>query len=334
MKIPNYYETLGVTRDADAKAIKKAYRKLALEWHPDRHKGADKEAAETRFKEISEAYEVLSDAEKRELYDRYGENWKHGADFTPPQGAETMGRDEFERAFGSGGGFSDFFTSMFGSRFQRDFAGRKHERHRQHGADVRAELHLPISAALAGGSSSFEIPVRAPCATCGAVGFVDSHVCPTCAGVGSTRRVRHVDLRIPADIRDGQTLRLRGLGEAGSLGGEAGSLLLTLRLDDDANYRREGSDLEADVDVAPWDAFVGARVDVRTARGTVSLTIPKRTAAGTRLRLRGQGLADGSGGHGDFFAKVRFALPTNLSAAQVSLLEELAAVSKRERGSA
>ncbi|MCA8971118.1 MAG: hypothetical protein KDC95_15100, partial [Planctomycetes bacterium] len=260
----------------------------------------------------------------RDLYDRYGKDWKHGKDFTPPPGTETMDPQEFERMFGGGGGFSDFFQSMFGGRFQRDFGGATHARHERHGVDVRAELHLPITVAIHGGTSRFEIPVTLACATCGGVGFLDSHVCPACGGVGKVRKRKHVDLKIPNDVRDGMTVRLRGLGEPGTRGGEAGSLLLTLRLDDDASYRLTDAGLEADIDIAPWHAFAGGQIDVTTARGTVTLTIPKRTHAGSKLRLRGQGLADGRGGHGDFYAVIRLALPSDLTQEQQRLLEQLA----------
>ena len=327
VKFQDYYEVLGVPRDADADAIKKAYRKLALKWHPDRHQGAGAEEAEKRFKELNEAYEVLSDQEKRTRYDRFGANWQHGQDFTPPPGASQTSREDFERAFGGSGGFSDFFSQMFGDQFRANFGGsrRRHARYSQRGSDVKAELELEVGRAIAGGKSRFSFPARVSCERCGGVGFVGEHVCPVCAGVGRVTQTRTVDLKIPADVRDGLELRLRGLGEtADEASGEPGDLYLTLRLASDDTYRLRGADLEADVPLAPWELLSGAKVDVRTPRGVVTATIPARTRAGKRLRLREQGFADGRGGRGDFYVVVRLALPESLSARQEELLRELA----------
>jgi curved DNA-binding protein len=336
MKFQDYYEVLGVARDADAEAIKKAYRALALRWHPDRHQGDAKAGAEQRFKAASEAYEVLSDPAKREKYDRFGKDWQHGQDFQPPPpgqgGARRMSREEFESAFGGGGGFSDFFREMFGEDLRRDFGGaaRGHARYHYAGADVRAELELPLGAALEGGVRTFQVPGQSACRTCGGTGFVGEHVCPTCGGIGSVRALRTVELRIPASVRDGLELRLKGLGEPGQGQGAPGDLYLTLRLVDDERYALQGGELEVRVRVAPWTAEVGGSVDVRTARGTVALKVPSGSRSGRRLRLRGQGLSDASGGHGDCIARLELDLPESLSARQRELLGQLAAEDAEE----
>lgn len=332
MKFQDYYEALGVARDAAPEAIKSAYRKLALKWHPDRHPEDKRAEAEQRFKRISEAYEVLSDPEKRKRYDRFGEHWKQGEEFTPPSGARTMTPEEFERVFGGSGGFSDFFSGLFGEDLRRDFGAgaraRHHPRFRQRGADVRGELELPATQAIERGKQAFTIPAASPCLRCGGVGFVDAgsgkeHVCPTCAGVGQVHSQKTVELAIPENARDGLVLRLKGLGEPGD-GSPAGDLFLTLRIRSDANYRVNGDDLEAELRVAPWDALLGTRAEVRTPHGVATVTVPPETPAGTRLRLRGQGLATAGGGRGDLHAVVRLVLPANLSARQRELLRELA----------
>ena len=328
MKFQDYYEVLGVARDADPDQIKKAYRKLALKWHPDRHPGEGAAEAEAQFKRLSEAYEVLSDPEKRAKYDRFGENWEQGQEFTPPSGQQRMSREEFEAAFGGGGGFSDFFQEMFGGEFRRDFGGggpRRHQRYKHRGADVRAELPLAVGDALRGGKRGFELPVRLACPSCGGTGFLEQHVCPTCGGVGQVQQRKKVELTLPKEPRDGLELRLKGLGEPGDAGGESGDLYLVLRLTDDADYRVQGRDLEARVVLTPWEAVAGAKVDLRTARGVVTLTIPADARTGQRLRLRGQGFPDGKGGHGDCHARVELDLPATLSARQRELLTELAA---------
>lgn len=331
MKFQDYYEALGVARDATPEQIKKAYRKLALKWHPDRHPEPKKRAqAEETFKHLSEAYEVLSDPGKRAKFDRFGEHWKQGQEFTPPEGARATSRADFERAFGGRGGFSDFFASVFGEQMRRDVEGDdvggmggRHARFRQRGADVRAELALTATQAVQRQKSSFSVPASAACARCGGVGFVGEHVCPTCGGVGQVQQEKRVELSIPEGVRDGLELRLKGLGEAGE-NGQSGDLYLTLRIVSDADYRVNGSDLETDLAVTPWDAFVGTKADVRTPLGRASVSLAPKTAAGTRLRLRGQGLLDANGARGDLHVIVRYVLPAVLSARQQELLRELA----------
>lgn len=351
MEFQDYYEVLGVARDASGDEIKKAYRKLALKWHPDQHEGEDLAGAEAKFRRISEAYEVLSDPEKRAKYDRFGRDWEHGQEFQPGAGAgfgggeHTMSAEEFERAFGGGGGFSSFFQSMFGEDVKRDFGGRpgSHPRYRHRGADARAELQLELSDALAGGKRSFKVPVRASCPTCGGTGFVQSHVCPTCGGVGQVQRTKTVELKIPDGVRDGLELRLRGLGEPGqsapgSTGdgaAEPGDLYLVLRLKDDSTYRLIGDILEARVPIAPWEALSGTRVDVRTGQGTVSLKVPPGSRTGRRLRLRGQGLARSGGSVGDLEVVLEIDLPSVLNERQIELIEQAADAGAREvRGGA
>jgi len=331
VKFQDYYEVLGVAREASADEIKKAYRKLALQWHPDKNQGKKKEAEE-RFKSINEAYEVLSDPEKRKRYDRFGQHWQHGQEFTPPPGERTMSREEFERAFGGGGGFSDFFAQMFGDQFGRDFAGEgrgaRHRRYSHRGADVRAELELGVTDVLSGGKKSFQIATSTACERCGGVGFVGQHVCPTCGGVGATRGVRTVELAIPKDPRPGMVLRLKGLGEPGDAGGETGDLLLTLQIVSDDTNRVRDFDIERDLEVLPWDAVAGTELEVETPVARVTVKLPPDTRAGAKLRLRGQGLSQGPSGtpgaRGDLILVVRFVLPEHLSARQRELLAELA----------
>ncbi len=335
MKFQDYYELLGVDRDASPERIKKAYRKLALKWHPDQNTN-DPDAAEIRFKQISEAYEVLSDPEKRKKFDRFGEHWEHGQEFEPPSGERTMSREDFEAAFGGTGGFSDFFQSAFGDDMRRDFDGepRRHGRYRFRGADVRADLTLSASDALAGGTRDFQVPARVDCPSCGGTGALSQHVCPSCGGVGKVRQTKTVELKIPANVRDGLTLRLKGLGEPGGSEGEAGDLHLALRLQDDENFSVRGDDLETSVTLAPWDAENGTKIEVQTARGTATVNVPPSSRSGKLLRLREQGLAKRGGGHGDLLVRLQIDLPKELTARQKELLRELGTVATAERGGA
>ena len=328
MKFQDYYDVLGLPREADAAAVKKAYRKLAMKWHPDRHKDKDQDTAEAEFKRISEAYEVLSDPEKRAKYDRFGEHWQQGQDFEPAGEQRTMSREEFEAAFGGGGGFSDFFKEMFGEEYRHNFGGgfqsQEHARYAYRGADVRAELHLGIGDALAGGKRSFEVPAQVACPTCGGTGAVESHVCPTCVGVGLAHETKRIELQIPRGLRDGLELRLKGLGEPGTSGGKTGDLFLTLRLDDDATYSLVEDDLEIRATITPWLAELGGKLDVRTARGDVTLTVPPHSRAHKRLRLAGQGFPRRDGRASDAYVHLEIDLPAHLTEGQRALLEQLA----------
>jgi len=326
VEFQDYYQVLGVARTAGADDIKKAYRRLALQWHPDRHPAEDRDSAESKFKRISEAYEVLSDPEKRKRYDELGPSWQQGQDFRPPPGGQRMSREEFERQFG-GGGFSEFFETIFGEQFGRQFRGTgTHRRFRVRGADVQAEMALGLSDALAEGKRRFELRGRRTCESCGGIGFVDGeHVCPSCVGVGSRPAVRTIELTIPEKAYDGMVVRLKGLGEPGAEGAAPGDLLVTLRFVSDALFRIVPDGVEADVPVAPWEAVFGAEVQVRTPGGLVTLKIPRNTKSGARLRLRGKGSVDAKGQPGDFFAVVRVALPSELTTHQLELLRELGA---------
>jgi DnaJ-class molecular chaperone len=355
MKFQDYYTTLGVARTASADDIKRAYRKLAKEWHPDRHPPHKRKEVEDRFKAISEANEVLSDPEKRKRYDALGEHWRHGQDFQAPPGGgpggfRTVTPEEFARMFGGragagagggGGGFSDFFAQMFGDMFAgagrgagaRGGSGGARARAAARGEDAEAEIELKVGEALLGGKRSFGLRVRVPCESCDGEGHVDGRTCPACGGLGSQQRERSVELSIPKDARDGQVIRLRGLGEPGA-GGPPGDLLLTLRLVPDDVFRLRDDDVEADVVIAPWELLDGAKVDVTVPGGTATARVPAGTKPGQRLRLRGQGLTRTDGSRGDLLLVVRLGLPEALTDRQRELLRELGKDAPPVRGGA
>ena len=346
MKFQDYYQTLEVARTATADEIKRSYRRLAKEWHPDRHPPAKRKAAEERFKAIAEAWEVLADPEKRKRYDQLGEHWRHGQDFAPPPGESgpfrNVSPEEFMRMFGGagggarggGGGFSDFFAQMFGDLFQQQGQGGGGgpfasggpagggRRAGQRGADVEASLELTVGEALLGGKKSLALQASVPCERCDGEGRLQRHACPACGGLGQQRRDKTVDLAIPKDVRNGQVLRLRGLGEPGDAG--SGDLLLQVELVADDVYRLRGEDVEADVVIAPWEMLAGAKVDVQVPGGVATAKIPAGARAGSRLRLRGQGLVRDDGQRGDLLLVVRYGLPETLTPRQQQLLTELA----------
>jgi curved DNA-binding protein len=328
VKFRNYYEVLGVPRTAAEADIRKAYRKLARKLHPDVNPG-DK-SAEEKFKELNEAYEVLSDAEKRRKYDTLGPNWKDGSEFSPPPGWQSSSGVHFRDSgdvFGGSGdqnGFSDFFESLFG----RGGGGRAGASFRTKGEDIEAEIALTLENSHRGVTQGITLYATETCSTCGGSGTKDGKTCPTCGGSGVIRRPKSLDVTIPVGVRNGSVIRLAGQGEPGTRGGSPGDLLLRVRLEPHPLFRIVGEDdLELDLPVAPWEAALGANVPVPTLEGTVELTIRPSTQAGQRLRLRGQGLNRRSGGRSNLYANIRIVIPAKLTPNEKDLFEKLAAES-------
>jgi curved DNA-binding protein len=327
VKFKDYYEVLGVPKTAAEEEIKKTYRKLARKYHPDVNPG-DK-SAEERFKEINEAYEVLSDPEKRKRYDQLGPNWKAGADFTPPPGWESARVDfgDLGNIFSGGqgpSGFSDFFESLFGrGRGPRAGAG-----FRMRGQDVEAEITLTLEEAHRGVTRSITLQATEPCPDCRGTGSKDGKTCPTCLGAGAIPRAKSFEVTIPAGVRDGSVIRLAGQGEPGANGASAGDLLLRVRLEPHRLFNIVGeADLQLELPVAPWEAALGAKVNVPTLDGPVEMKIPAGFQGGQRLRLRGQGLNRRGGGRGDQYVKLKIVIPPKLTAKEKELFEKLAAES-------
>jgi DnaJ-class molecular chaperone len=320
----DYYASLGVPRTATADEIKKAYRKLARKHHPDLNPG-DKEAEE-KFKAVQEAYDVLSDPEKRKRYDRLGANWKAGTEYRPPPDShEESGNGEAEYfTSGDGGGFSDFFESLFaGRRGSRARSGI-----RMPGRDVEAEVPVTLEEAHRGTKRSLSLEVEEPCPECGGTGTKDKKACPVCQGNGTRPTRKTLDVTIPAGVRDGTVLRLAGQGESGPGGGRPGDLLVYIRLRPHPRFTVEGADdLVMELPVAPWEAVLGARIPVETLDGSVDLTIPAGSQTGRKLRLRGRGLKRRDGGSGDLYVRMKVVVPTHPSAEERELFRKLAAVS-------
>ena len=298
----DYYETLGVARDASDEDIRRAYRRLARKYHPDVNKEPD---AEDRFKQISEAYEVLRDEEKRARYDRLGANWRTAPDVSGEEGFSgfrgTNGFEDVRVEFGDGA-FGDIFEGIFGQARGRARAGARGDGFsgfQMRGEDREAVLELTLEEAAAGGKRRISL------------------------GDG-----RDYTVDIPRGVRDGQLLRLAGQGGPGAGGGPAGDVLLRVRLKPHPRFRVEGSDLFVDLPVAPWEAALGAEVPVPTLEGSARVRVPPGSSTGRRLRLRGQGMPDARGGAGDLYAVVAVHVPKRLSKRERELFEQLAAESK------
>jgi curved DNA-binding protein len=323
----DYYDVLDVARTATEDDIRKAYRALARKHHPDINPG-DKSAEET-FKDINEAYEVLSDPEKRKRYDQLGANWKAGAEFTPPPGGQN-GRvdfDGFGDLFGGGrsaSGFSDFFESLFG----RGRSGRSGTGFRMAGQDIEAQIPLTLEEAHRGGTRTISLEASEPCPECKGTVSKDGKVCPTCRGSGVVSRPKTLEVTIPPGVRDGSVIRLAGQGEPGASGVQPGDLYLHVRIQPHRLFEVIGDDVQIKFPVAPWEAVLGAKVMVPTLDGPVQMTIPAVTQGGARLRLRGQGLNKRGGRRGDEYVKLNIVIPPKPTAKERELFEKLAAESR------
>jgi len=339
VRYKDYYASLGVPRGASDADIKRAFRKLAREYHPDVAK--DKKRAEEKFKEINEAYEVLGDPAKRKKYDELGANWQSGAEFRPPPGWERFaggqtgrggraGAENFEFQFG-GTGFSDFFEQMFGRTGGGEFAQRggfAEPHSAKRGRDVEGDIMVTLEEATRGSVRSVSIRHHDVCQQCNGTGQNRGKLCPACSGSGQVPKTETFQVKIPAGVADGQKLRLAGRGEAGFSGGLAGDLFLRVRLARHPDFEVDGHNLIHELDVAPWEAVLGANVEVPTLTGKVNIKIPAGMQNGQKLRVRGRGLPEQGGGHGDLIVLARIEVPTSVTDGEKQLWERLAKESR------
>lgn len=354
----DYYEVLGVKKDATADEIKKAYRRMTKENHPDLHPG-DK-ACEERFKEANEAYEVLSDDEKRKKYDQYG----HAA-FDPNAGFGGGGFGDFG-GFGGFGGFGDIFSDLFGGGFG---GGARNPNAPKKGGSLRASVNISFEEAAFGckkevtvsrveqcpdckgngcapgttpevcpdckGTGSVTTAQRtplgmmqtsAPCSRCKGTGRIIHQACKTCRGMGNIRRQHKVEVNVPAGIDDGQTISRPGYGNAGVNGGPAGDLLVNVIVRPHARFERDGTSVLLEQEISYAQAVLGAEIEVPTLDGKVKLTIPEGTQPGAVFRMKGKGIPYLRGsGRGDQFVSIKLVVPRNLSGGQKELLRQFAA---------
>ncbi len=339
----DYYEVLGVPRSASDADIKKAFRKLAREYHPDVAK--NKKQAEEKFKEINEAYEVLGDPAKRKRYDELGANWRAGAEFRPPPGWEHFGRSRasgrggpgsgaFEFQFG-GTGFSDFFEQLFGSMGGRGGAGfgrgggfAEEEMGAERGQDIEGDIMVTLEEATRGSVRSVSVRHAVACDQCGGTGQRNRRPCAACRGAGQVSRAETYQVKIPAGVTEGQRLRLAGRGEAGLGGGAAGDLYLRVRFARHPDFEVDDHNLIYEAELAPWEAVLGANVSVPTLSGRLSIKVPPGTQNGQKLRVRGRGLPQRGGGSGDLIVETRIEVPKRVTESERKLWEQLARESR------
>lgn len=350
MQYKDYYEILGTTKSATQAEIKSAYRKLAKKFHPDVNKTPE---ASTKFKDINEAFEVLSDKDKRQRYDSLGSNWQAGSDFTPPPGYENINFDfgggNFRQGGQSGnysgfddlGGFSDFFNSIFGgfagggassqnysgfedmgmggaSRFSNASGSRK-KQHKPEKLDLDITQELFVSAKDIYNQKPINVKINSmeKCKKCSGVGSV----CYDCGGSGVVIESKQLSVKIPPQVKEGQKIRLKSEGQTSSRG-QKGDLFLIIKFKD-KEYEICGTDLTKTIEVSPAEAVVGAQKDIQTLHGSINIKIPPRTSCGAKLRLKGLGLPEKEGGYGNLNVKISLSIPKDLSDKEIELYKQL-----------
>ena len=347
MEYKDYYEILGVKRDASEAEIKSAYRKLARKYHPDVNKTKE---AESKFKDINEAYEVLSDKAKRQRYDSLGSNWQGGQSYTPPPGFE-----QFNFGGGNGGayqsfnfngqdleGFSDFFSSLFGDMMMGggarsqgmnfggfDFGGpqqtassRRSSRQRQtktskEDLDITKTLNITAKDVFNKKPISVNFSEMNRCTQCPPNGGY----CSACGGTGFTNVTKSIKVKLPPEVKEGQKVRLKGEGKVDSYG-QAGDLYLIIHFTD-KEYEVDGTDLTKEIEITPPEAVLGTKKEISTLHGNIGIKIPPKTSSGQMLRLKNLGLPKKDGGFGNLNAKIKIIIPKNLTEKQIELYKQI-----------
>lgn len=349
MKYKDYYETLGVKREATEAEIKSAYRKLARKYHPDVNKTKE---AEEKFKEINEAYEVLGDKQKRQRYDSLGANWQGGADYTPPPGFENFnfgggqGYQQFNFNGQDMGGFSDFFSSLFGDMmgagaaggarggfssfdfgdlgsmgaqqgYSRQTRSKRASTPKTEDLDETKTLNVTAKDLFSDEPITVKFTDMRKCNQCPGGGAY----CSACGGTGIINENKSIKVKLPKEIKEGQKIRLKGEGKTDAYG-QKGDLYLIIT-PKDSEYEIKGSDLTKEVEITPPEAVLGCQKEIKTLHGNIGIKIPPMTSTGKMLRLKNLGLPKKAGGYGNLNAKIKIVLPEKLTQKQIDLYKQM-----------
>lgn len=346
MKYKDYYEILGISRNASEKEVKSAYRKLAKKYHPDVNKSSD---ASEKFKDVNEAYEVLSDPQKRQRYDNLGSNWQAGSDFTPPPGFENINFDfggfggfgQNKNSYsnvnfgdlGGLGGFSDFFSSLFGdfgSQSSRTNYGKKARSYQQQepkqsavNLDITETVMIEPEDSMNGATKNVKITIVDKCQECTGRGSF----CHKCGGTGIITISKNLNVKIPKGIKEGQKIRLSSEGKKDEYG-RVGNLYLIVKFNPKSKFKIEGENVTSILSITPAQAIFGVVKNVETLHGTVKITIPPDTQSGKSLRLKDLGLPQKQGGFGFMNVKIQIEVEKNLSDKQKDLYKKLLELDK------
>lgn len=339
MEYKDYYEILGVKRDATDAEIKSAYRKLARKFHPDVNKTKE---AESKFKDINEAYEVLGDKQKRQRYDSLGANWQGGQSYTPPPGFENFGfksggnYQSFNFNGQDLGGFSDFFSSLFGDMMGGgaqnmnfggfDFGGaqqtsrRRRQETPSEDLDITMNLNVTVKDIFEKKPINVKFSNMEKCHQCPPNGGF----CSACGGTGFKSTPTSIKVKLPPQITEGQKIRVKGEGKSDSYG-RKGDLYLIINIKD-SNYTVDGSDLTREVEITPPEAVLGTKKEIETPHGKIGIKIPPKTSSGQMLRLKNLGLPLKSSGFGNLNVKIKIIIPKNISDKEIELYKKIAEI--------
>jgi DnaJ-class molecular chaperone len=319
----DYYDILAVPRTATGDEIKKAYRRLARQYHPDLHSGPKKAQMEQKFKELNEAHEVLGDPETRKKYDRYGHRWQEAEAYERARQQAGAGADTGpEFTFGGEQDFGDIFETIFG-RGSRTGSGSAFRGFTTPGEDLETGVELTLREVLTGVTRRIRLAEKVPCRACGGTGDQRGRPCTTCGGTGGQTEHRTIEVKIPAGVQDGTRVRVAGKGATGRNGGNRGDLYLRVHIKPDRVFRREGADLHVTLPVWPWEAALGAEVLAPTLADPVRVKVPPGSRADSKLRLKGKGLPTAAGGRGDLFYTLQIVMPISLTDEDRKLYEQL-----------
>ena len=321
----DFYQVLGVSRTASADDMKKAYRRLARQFHPDLHSGSKKAEMEKKFQELNEAHEVLSDPDKRKKYDQYGAQWEQADAYEKARQQAGAQGFRWEQA---GPGGADFNSEAFSDIFENLFRGGGRASGARGftvpGEDLEAEVELTLREVLTGVTKRVSLREPVTCSTCHGTGTLRGRTCPTCLGSGSTTELKTLEVRIPAGVQEGTRVRVGGKGQPGSNGGKRGDLYLFVRIKPNPVFRREGSDIHVTLPIYPWEAVLGAEVMAPTLTEPVKVKVPPGSKADAKLRLKDKGLPSAGAGHGDLFLHLQLVVPPAVTEDERVLYQRLA----------